>query len=130
MAPAAAGNADGGCPNHPGAPHTAEECRVADSNGVCYRFLAGDCTYNECKYKHDESAKTPGAVRKASEKVNGSKTQQKPRAFPMTTPSATPASAPLNQQPRCFPMTASACTEGTQVSADDDLTMTHPRQGA
>ena len=68
MAPAAAGDADGGCPNHPGAPHTPEECRVADPNGNCYRFLAGDCTYDSCKYKHDDKAKTPGAVRKAAEK--------------------------------------------------------------
>ena len=120
MAPAAAGTTDGGCPNHPGAPHSAAECRVADPNGVCYRFLAGECTYEDCKYKHDESAKTPGAIRKASEKVNGGRMQQKPKAFPMTTPSSTPASAALNQQPRCFPITASACTEGTQVDADDD----------
>ena len=126
MAPAAAGTADGGCPNHPGAPHTAEECRVADPNGVCYRFLAGNCTYNDCKYKHDESAKTPGAVRKASEKVNGSKTQQKPRAFPVTTPSSAPASAPLNQHPRCFPMAASACTEGRRSA----LKTTHQPQEA
>ena len=75
MAPAAAGNADGGCPNHPGAPHTPEECRVADPNGNCYRFLAGDCTYDNCKYKHDDKAKTPGAVRKAAEKVEAGRKQ-------------------------------------------------------
>ena len=42
----------------------------------------------------------------------------------MMTPSAAPASAPLNQQPRCFPMTASACIEGTQVNADNNSSET------
>ena len=56
-------------------------------------------TYDNCKYKHNDKVKTPGAVRKAAEKVEAGKRQQqqqKSKAFPMTTPNSTPASAPLS----------------------------------
>ena len=121
-APAASGT--GTCPNHPESDHTAAQCHVADTNRKCARFLAeGKCTYSrECKFLHDEAARTPEVVTKAKQRLEQSRQGSKTLSMPVAAQPQKPDDRAYDAPARCFPMRAgSQLTDEEMALADKHM---------
>ena len=122
-APAASGT--GTCPNHPESDHTAAQCRAADKNRNCFRFLAeGKCTYNgECKFLHDKAARTPEAVTKAKQRLEQSRQGSKTLSMPVAAQSQKPVGRAYDAPARCFPMRAGSQLTDEEMAVTDEHIM-------
>ena len=121
-APAASGAT---CPNHPDSNHTAAECRAADKDKNCYRFLAeGKCSYTgECRFAHNEAARTPEAIEKAKQRLAQSRQGAKTLSLPVSADGhQKPADRARGAPMRCFPMRAGTqLTEEEMAAADEHI---------
>ena len=129
---APAASSTGTCPNHPDSDHTAAQCRAADKSRNCFRFLAeGKCNYSgECKFLHNEAARTPEAVAKAKQRLEQSRQGSKTLSMPVAAQPQKPADRAYDAPARCFPMRAgSQLTDEEMAAADEHKLSRHSMEG-